>query len=101
MLVLACDSGLAGAVWSTLDADTVAASLDLQVGFLRPVPLDGRKLTAKSCVRHSGKTIRVAEAEAFDADDKRVAIATGSSMVIPGGVEKLRQGLSTDEIVSS
>ena len=101
VLAFACDSALSGAVWSTLDADAVAASLDLQIRFLRPVPLDDRPITIKSSVRHSGRTIRVAEAEAFDADGRRVAIATGSSMVIPGGVGKLKQGLTAEEIVSN
>ncbi|MCH7937050.1 MAG: hypothetical protein IH994_08185 [Proteobacteria bacterium] len=80
-------------------ADAVAASLDLQIRFLRPVKLDGRKLTVSASVRHSGRTIRVAEAEVFDADSRRVALASGSSMVIRGGIEMLKQGISTEEIV--
>jgi uncharacterized protein (TIGR00369 family) len=98
-IAMACDSALGGAVWSTLDSDAVAASMDLQVRFLRPVKLDGRKLTVSASVRHSGKTIRVAEAEVHDADGRRVALASGSSMVIPGGIEMLRQGISAEEII--
>lgn len=99
LLALACDCALAGVVWTTLDADSVAASLDLQIRFLRPVPLDGSKLSITSSVRHSGRTIRVAEAEVFDAQGRRVAIATGSSMVIPGGIDKLKQGVSTEQLL--
>ena len=99
VLALACDSAMGGAVWSTLDNSAVAASLDMQIRFLRPVKLDGRKLTITGAVRHSGRMIRVAEAEVFDADGRRVALATGSSMVIPGGVEKLKQGISAEAIV--
>lgn len=96
---LACDSALTGAVWSTLAGDAVAASLDLQVRFLRPIMLDGRPIRAVGRVRHSGRRIRVAEAEVFDADGNRAAIAMGSSMVIPGGLEALRQGHTPDDIV--
>lgn len=96
---LACDSALTGAVWSTLAEDAVAASLDLQVRFLRPIMLDGRPLRAVGRVRHRGRRIRVAEAEVFDADGNRAAIAMGSSMVIPGGLEALRQGHTPDDIV--
>ncbi len=99
LLALACDCALAGVVWTTLDADAVAASLDLQVRFLRPIPLDGSKLSITSSVRHSGRMIRVAEAEVFDSQGRRVALASGSSMVIPGGVEMLKQGISTEEIL--
>jgi len=99
VLALACDSALGGAVWSTLDPHAVAASLDMQIRFLRPVKLDGSKLSITGSVRHSGRMIRVAEAEVFDADGRRVALATGSSMVIPGGVEMLKQGISADKIV--
>jgi uncharacterized protein (TIGR00369 family) len=95
-----CDSALSGAVWSTLSGDAVAATLDLQVRFLRPIMLDGRPIRAVGRVRHSGRRIRVAEAEVFDADGKRAAIAMGSSMVIPGGLAALKQGHAPEEIVS-
>lgn len=98
---LVCDSALTGAVWSTLPGDAVAASLDLQVRFLRPILLDGRSIRVTGRVRHEGRRIRVAEAEVFDADGRRAAIAIGSSMVIPGGLEGLRQGHTPDDIVRS
>jgi uncharacterized protein (TIGR00369 family) len=96
---LACDFALSSAVWSTLPADAVAASLDLQVRFLRPIMLDGRSIRVVGRVRHSGRRIRVAEAEVFDADGRRAAIAMGSSMVIPGGLEALKQGHRPVDIV--
>ena len=73
--------------------------MDLQVRFLRPVMLDGSSLTVIGEVRHSGRTIRVGQAEVLDAAGKRVALATGSSMVIPGGIERLKKGHKAEEIV--
>ena len=98
-LAWACDTAIASAVWSSLDADAVSASLDLQVRFLRPVMLDGSNLTIIGQVRHAGRSIKVAEAEVLDANGKRVALATGSSLVIPGGIEQLKTGRRSDQIV--
>ena len=61
--------------------------------------LDGSSLTVIGEVRHSGRTIRVGQAEVLDAAGKRVALATGSSMVIPGGIERLKKGHKAEEIV--
>ncbi|MEE9297580.1 MAG: hotdog fold thioesterase [Acidimicrobiia bacterium] len=99
-LAWACDTAIASAVWSTCDAGAVAATLDLQVRFLRPVMLDGSNLTVIGEIRHSGRTIRVAQAEVLDAAGKRVALATGSSLLIPGGIEQLKKGRRADEIIS-
>lgn len=95
----ACDTAIASAIWSSLEPGAVGASLDLQVRFLRPVMLDGSSLTVIGEVRHSGRTIRVGQAEVLDAAGKRVALATGSSMVIPGGIERLKKGHKAEEIV--
>jgi acyl-coenzyme A thioesterase PaaI-like protein len=59
-------------------------AVDLKVNFLRPVLPDGRELQAHGRVRHSGRTISVAEADVINADGKAVAVATGSAMVLPG-----------------
>ena len=55
----------------------------------------------RASVRHSGRTIRVAEAEVFDAKGRRVALASGSSRVIPGGVDMPKQGISAEQIVKA
>jgi uncharacterized protein (TIGR00369 family) len=60
------------------------APLDLKVYFLRPVPPDGRDLTAKGQVIHRGRTLAIGSSEVFDADGKRVAIATASAMMLRG-----------------
>jgi uncharacterized protein (TIGR00369 family) len=83
-IALVADSAIAYAVQSTIPARTSYAPLDLKVNFLRPVNPDGRDLVARGRVVHRGRSIAVASAEVTDADGKRVALATGTSMVLPG-----------------
>ncbi len=99
LLAWACDTALLGAVWTTLDASAVAPSLDLQVRFLRPVILDGSTLDITGEVVHSGRSIRVAQAEVTNAEGKTVAIASGSSLVVEGGMDRLAAGGRVEEIV--
>jgi uncharacterized protein (TIGR00369 family) len=82
-ITMLADAALAGAVETTAPAKTAIASIDIKVNFLRPVQSDGRDLTAKGTVEHSGRTLAIANAELFNADGQRVAIATGSSMYLP------------------
>ena len=44
---------------------------------------DGRDLLARGRVEHSGRRLAIANAELFNGDGERVAIATGSSMYLP------------------
>jgi uncharacterized protein (TIGR00369 family) len=82
-IALVADSAIAYAVQSTVPAQTSYAPLDLKVNFLRPVSPDGRDLLARGRIVHRGRSIAVASAEVTDADGKRVALATGTSMVLP------------------
>ena len=95
----ACDTAVTAALWSTLDPASIIAPLDLQVRYLRPVFLDGTELTAVGDVRHVGRTIRVGHADVFDSRGKRVAVATGSGMVVADGIERLKSGHSTEHIL--
>ena len=86
---------LGTAVHSTVDPGTAAAPLDFKVNFLRPVLPDMRELTAEAKVEHRGRTLAIASCRISNADGKPVALATGSSMYLPGrpaslaGVEQL------------
>jgi uncharacterized protein (TIGR00369 family) len=82
-IAMLADSALAGAVETLTPAGTALASIDIKVNFLRPVEADGRELIAKGSVEHSGRTLAIANAELFNADAQRVAIATGSCMYLP------------------
>jgi uncharacterized protein (TIGR00369 family) len=83
-IAMLADAAIAGAIVTTAPAGTAVASIDIKVNFLRPVQADGRDLIAKGRVEHAGRTLAIADAELFNAEGQRVAIATGSSMYLPG-----------------
>lgn len=81
---------LACAVQTTVAAGTAYAPTDLRVQYVRPVPPDGRTLTATGTVVHRGRTLAVARADVINADGKLVATATGSVLILPGRRHDLR-----------
>jgi uncharacterized protein (TIGR00369 family) len=78
------ESAMTGAAFSTADPDTAVAPLDFKVNYLRPVFPDGEDLTARARILHRGRTLVIAAAEITNAEGKQVALATGSSMYLPG-----------------
>jgi uncharacterized protein (TIGR00369 family) len=78
------ESAMTGAAFSTAPADTAVATLDFKVNYLRPVFPDGEEMTARARILHRGRTLVVAEADITNAEGKQVALATGSSMYLPG-----------------
>jgi len=97
------DFALTSAAFTTAPAGTATAPLDFKVNFLRPVLPDMRELTAEARIEHRGRTISIASCRITNADGKDVALATGSSMYLPGrpaslaGVEQLGSGSSDPE----
>jgi uncharacterized protein (TIGR00369 family) len=78
------DAAITAAIYSTAPAGTAIATLDLKVNYLRPVFPDGNDLIARSTVLHRGRTLAIANAELTNAEGKKVAVATGSAMYLPG-----------------
>ena len=78
------ESAMGAAAFSTVEAGTAIASLDLKVNYLRPVFPDGRAIVANARILHQGRTLAVVTVEITNAEGKLVAIATGSSMQLPG-----------------
>jgi uncharacterized protein (TIGR00369 family) len=78
------ESAMTGAAFTTAGPDTAVAPLDFKVNYLRPVFPDGNDLTARARILHRGRTLVVAAAEITNAEGKQVALATGSSMYLPG-----------------
>lgn len=77
-------AALATAVSSTLQAESAYRPVDLKMHFLRPVmPGDG-ELRARATVTHRGRTLAVAQADVVGPDGKKVATATGSTMITTG-----------------
>jgi uncharacterized protein (TIGR00369 family) len=89
------EATLASAAFSTIEPGTAIAPLDLKVNFLRPVHPDGRELTARAKIVHRGRSLAISNCRVENADGKPVALATGSSMYLPGrpanltGIEQL------------
>jgi uncharacterized protein (TIGR00369 family) len=78
------ESAMTSAAFSTAPPDTAVAALDFKVNYLRPVFPDGNDLTARARVLHQGRTLVIAAVEVLNAEGKQVALATGSSMYLPG-----------------
>ena len=83
------ESAMTSAAFSTAPADTAVATLDFKVNYLRPVFPDGNDMTARARILHRGRTLVVAAAELTNAEGKQVALATGSSMYLPGSPANL------------
>jgi uncharacterized protein (TIGR00369 family) len=81
---LLAGTAIDGAVQTTVPAGTAFAPVDLKIYFLRPVSPDGRDLVAQGTVMHRGRSVAVGASEVFDADGKKVAVATGSALILPG-----------------
>jgi uncharacterized protein (TIGR00369 family) len=84
VIAMLADAALGAAIMTVTPAATAMASIDLKVNFLRPGIADGRELLARGTVAHAGRTIVVAHSEVVNADGKRVALATGSALLLPG-----------------
>jgi uncharacterized protein (TIGR00369 family) len=78
------EAAMAAAVFSTVPVGTAVAPLDLKVNYLRPVFPDDEDLVARARVRHQGRTLAIANADLTNAEGKSVALATGSTMYLPG-----------------
>jgi uncharacterized protein (TIGR00369 family) len=83
-IAMLAEAALVGAVQTTAAAGTAIAPLDVKVNFLRPVQGDGRRLTARGQVEHAGRRIAIGTADLNDEEGNRIALATGSSMYLPG-----------------
>ena len=83
-IAMLADFALLLAVQTTTAPGVAIAGLDLKANFLRPVLPDGRDLTARAEVVHRGRSIAIAGAEVTNAEGKRVLLATGSVMYLPG-----------------
>ena len=83
-IALLGETALITAVQTTVPAGTSYAPLDLKVNFLRPVWPDGRDMIGRGTVIHRGRTLAVARSEVVDGEGKRISLATGTVMILPG-----------------
>jgi uncharacterized protein (TIGR00369 family) len=82
-IAMLAHAALATAVTSTLEAGEAYRPVDVKVNFLRPLAGDGRDVVAEGIVTHRGRTLAVASADVIGADGKKIATATGSTMILP------------------
>ena len=72
------------AVHTTLDAGIAYTSIDLNVSYLRPVTKESGLLRAIGEVTKPGRRVAFSSARILDADDKLVATATSSCLIMDG-----------------
>jgi uncharacterized protein (TIGR00369 family) len=77
------DSAAGCAVQSVLPAGVGYTSLDLNVKFLRPITVDTGKVRAVGRVLNHGRRTALAQAELLDSEDRLLAHATSSCMILP------------------
>jgi uncharacterized protein (TIGR00369 family) len=99
LIAWAAEFTMGAAVYSTLPAGDVFATLDMHIRFTRPALINSGDITLKASVRHRGKRLRVSSCDVDNAEGKRLAMATSSSLVVEGGVRELRKGRLPDEIL--
>lgn len=100
LLAWAAEFTMGAAVYSTLGAGDVFATLDMHIRFTRPALINAGDLTFTATVRHRGRLLRVSSCDVDNAEGKRVAMATASALVVEGGVRELMKGRLPDEILA-
>ncbi len=78
------DFAMLGAVQTTTPAGLAFAGLDLKVNFLRPVSPGAGELEARGELVHAGRTLAITRSTVTNPEGKPVALATGSSIFLPG-----------------
>jgi acyl-CoA thioesterase len=64
-----------------MDAGVGCATLELKINYIRPVPTDGRRLTATGTTIHVGRATATAEGRVLDEQSRLVAHATTTCVI--------------------
>ena len=99
LLAWAAEFTMGAAVYSTLSAGDVFATLDMHIRFTRPALVNSGHLSLMATVNHRGRLLRVSSCNIDNSEGKRIAMATSSALVVEGGVRELRKGRLPDEIL--
>jgi uncharacterized protein (TIGR00369 family) len=83
VIALLAETALTAAIGGAAPAVTAVESVDIKVNYLRPLAADGRDALARATVVHTGRRRAIANVEVRDADDRLVALATGSAVLSP------------------
>jgi uncharacterized protein (TIGR00369 family) len=78
------DTVVGCAVHTTLDPGVGYTSIDLQIGYLRPLSTTSGPIVATGLVTKPGRRVAFARAEITDGAGRLVATATGTCLIIDG-----------------
>ncbi len=79
-VAMLAEAAMTAAARTTAATDTSLMPIELKLNYLRPLSADGREARAHAHVVNAGRTFVVAHAEVRDADDRLIAVASGSAM---------------------
>jgi uncharacterized protein (TIGR00369 family) len=82
-VAILAEAAMSGAIQSAAPAGAAFPAVELKLNFLRPLRSDGRVATGHGRVVNAGRRIMVARAEVRDADERLIAVASGSSLAAP------------------
>jgi len=81
MIALLASSAGSAAVQTIAPAGIAFKALDMKLNLIRPVTPDGSELKAVGTVIHHGRQLAISSTEIVDQRGKRVAVATGTTML--------------------
>jgi uncharacterized protein (TIGR00369 family) len=83
-VAMLAEAAMTAAVRTSAPAKRAFRPVELKLNYLRPLAADGREAYARARVVNAGRRFVVAGAEVRDADDRLIAVASGSLMAREG-----------------
>jgi acyl-CoA thioesterase len=80
VLYALADTGMGGALSSVLDADQLCSTIEIKINYFRPAKSE--RLRCESRVVYKGSRTGAMESELFDGEDRLLARATGTFMIL-------------------
>ncbi|XVQ13796.1 PaaI family thioesterase [Spirillospora sp. CA-255316] len=77
------DSAMSCAVHTSLPEGAGYTTLELKVNFVRPVPVEGGRLTCEGRTVHMGRRVATCEGRITDAAGRLMAHGTATCMILP------------------
>jgi uncharacterized protein (TIGR00369 family) len=74
------EAAMTAAARTAAAPDTQFSPVELKLNYLRPLVADGREARARAHVVNAGRRFVVTGAEVRDADERLIAVASGSAM---------------------
>jgi uncharacterized protein (TIGR00369 family) len=79
-VAILAEAAMTAAARTAAPADTQFSPVELKLNYLRPLAADGREARAHARVVNAGRRFVVTGAEVRDADERLIAVASGSAM---------------------